>query len=93
MKNLLIVLTLAVVSLSAVLIFLEVKENLEIQERIELKKLQELQREQQYQKDLDKLNFDIKRQEMLDVYEGVRGFESQCIFWDTISFIKVEKQF
>ena len=49
--------------------------------------------EQKRIENLDKLNFEIKRQEMLDVYEGVRGFEKQFIFWDTIKFVKVEKQF
>ena len=49
--------------------------------------------EQQRIENLDKLNFEIKRQEMLDVYEGVRGFEKQHQFWDTIKFIVVERQF
>lgn len=49
--------------------------------------------EQKRIENLDKLNFQIKRNEMLDVYEGVRGFEKMYTFWDTISFIKVEKQF
>lgn len=49
--------------------------------------------EQQRIENLDKLNFEIKRQEMLDVYEGVKGFEKQYFFWDTLQFIRVEKQF
>lgn len=49
--------------------------------------------EQKRLENLDKLNFEIKRQEMLDVYKGVRGFEKQYQFWDTIQFITVEKQF
>lgn len=49
--------------------------------------------EQQRIENLDKLNFEIKRNEMLDVYEGVRGFEKQFIFWDTVKFLRVEKQF
>jgi hypothetical protein len=49
--------------------------------------------EQKRLENLDKLNFEIKRQEMLDVYEGVVGFEKQYQFWDTIRFIRVEKQF
>lgn len=49
--------------------------------------------EQKRIENLDKLNFEIKRQEMLDVYEGVRGFEKQYQFWDTLKFITVEKQF
>ncbi len=49
--------------------------------------------EQQRIENLDKLNFQIKRNEMLDVYEGVKGFEKQYEFWDSISFILVEQQF
>ena len=49
--------------------------------------------EQKRIENLDRLNFQIKRQEMMDVYEGVRGFEKQYIFWDTVKFVKVEKQF
>jgi hypothetical protein len=49
--------------------------------------------EQKRIENLDKLNFEIKRQEMLDVYEGVRGFEKQYNFWDTLQFIRVEQQF
>ena len=49
--------------------------------------------EQKRIENLDKLNFEIKRQEMLDVYEGVKGFEKQYNFWDSISFILVEEQF
>ena len=49
--------------------------------------------EQKRIENLDRLNFQIKRQEMLDVYEGVRGFEKQYQFWDTLQFIRVEKQF
>lgn len=49
--------------------------------------------EQKRIENLDKLNFEIKRNEMLDVYEGVRGFEKQYQFWDTLQFIRVEKQF
>ena len=49
--------------------------------------------EQKRIENLDKLNFEIKRQEMMDVYEGVKGFEKQYNFWDTLQFITVEKQF
>jgi hypothetical protein len=49
--------------------------------------------EQQRIENLDKLNFQIKRNEMLDVYEGVKGFETQYQFWDSLTFIAVERQF
>lgn len=49
--------------------------------------------EQKRIENLDKLNFEIKRNEMMDVYDGVKGFEKQYQFWDTIQFITVEKQF
>lgn len=49
--------------------------------------------EQKRIENLDKLNFEIKRNEMLDVYKDVRGFEKQYNFWDTLNFILVERQF
>lgn len=65
----------------------------DIDNRIQIQEFHLKKSELQYQKDLDRLHFEIKRQEMLDVYEGVRGFEKQYIFWDTVKFVKVEKQF
>ena len=65
----------------------------DIDNLIQIKEFNLKKSEQQRIENLDRLNFEIKRQEMLDVYEGVRGFEKQYQFWDTLSFILVEEQF
>ena len=89
--------TVIVIAITAVTFFLigayYQDQKRDIDNLIQIKEFNLKNSEQQRIENLDKLNFEIKRQEMLDVYEGVRGFEKQYNFWDTLQFIRVEKQF
>ena len=49
--------------------------------------------EQQRLQNLDILNFEIKRADMLELYTNKRGFEKLYTFWDTVKFVRVEQQF
>lgn len=88
-----IIITTFIASMLFVLFYYENLDNEKILIELEQLKHENEILKSKHQQNKDYLNFQIKRQNMLELYEGVKGFEKEFLFWDTLSFIKVKDQF
>ena len=91
MKKVIIITAVAVGSFIVGTAYQDNKRN--IDNRIQLQELHIKKSNAQYKKDIDRLHFEIKRQDMLELYENAKGFEKKFTFWDTVQFVKVDNQF